>query len=170
MLESPKRLALEAVPVAVILLFWNLLAVVAQLQNAGGAVGSAGVVMAALFVVLRGVSLSSEVLPPATDSVTAILYQNARLALPAGAWFVGAVAVYALDGATYAYGPSSTASALASSLTGAGLGVVGLYAVAAGHRALLGDAPAGGRPPVNRDGVGSDGDDESPSDGASADD
>jgi len=163
MLSSPKRLALEAVPVAAILLFWNLLAGIAHFQNVGGPVGTAGVVMAALYVVLRGISLSSDVLPPATDNVAAILYQNALLALPAGAWFVAAMAVGAVE--IYVEEFTWIFSSVRTALGGAGLGVVGLYAVAAGRRALFED-PAGGRPSPDREGAGG----ESRSEGSSADD
>jgi hypothetical protein len=152
MLSSPKRLALEAVPVAAVLLFWNLLAGIAHVQNVAGPVGSAGVVMAALYVVVRGVSLSSDVLPPATDNVAAVLYQNALLALPAGAWFVAAMAFGAVE--AYVYDFSWVVSSLKTALGGAGLGVVGLYAVAAGRRALFEENPAGGRPSPDRESAG----------------
>ncbi|MFC4549715.1 MULTISPECIES: hypothetical protein [Halorussus] len=132
----PKRWAREPVPVAAILLFWNLLAVVAQMQNVGGPVRDAGIVMAALYVVVRGVSLSAEVQPTVAADVEAVLHENARLAVLAGAWFLGAIIVYAGDGNLYAYGPSSGAVALGSALAGAGLGVVGLYAVAVGYATL----------------------------------
>jgi hypothetical protein len=158
---QPRRLIRESAPVAVILAFWNLLAVVAQQQHVGESVGSAGVVMAALYVVVRGVSLSSETLPPVTGDVREILYENAQLAIPAGAWFLGAMLTNALGELLFAYGPPSFVSALASSLAGAGLGVVAIYAVAAGYR-TLDDGRAAGRE------SGSDA--ESEPDGASADD
>lgn len=140
---QPRRLIREGVPIAAILLFWNLLAVVASEQHVGESVGSAGVVVAALYVLIRGVSLSAEVLPPMTGDVRAVLYENARLAVPAGAWFLGAMATNALGELLFAYGPPSFVSALASSLAGAGLGVVAIYAVAAGYR-TLGDGSASG--------------------------
>ncbi|WP_135854046.1 hypothetical protein [Halorussus salinus] len=164
MLSSPKRLALEALPVAGILLFWNLLAGIAHFQNVGGSVGSAGVVMAALYVVVRGVALASDVLPPATDNVATILYQNALLALPAGAWFVAAMVVGAVE--AYVYEFTWVLASVKTALGGAGLGVVGLYAVAAGHRELVGEEPTGGRPSPDREGA----DGESRSGGSSADD
>ncbi len=162
----PREFVREAVPVAAILLFWNLLAGVAHFQNVGGPVGSAGVVMAALYVVLRGVALSSEVLAPATDDVAAILHQNALLALPAGAWFVAAMAVGAVE--IYVEEFAWVVSSVATALGGAGLGVVGLYAVAAGHRELVGEESAGGRSSPDRGGAGASG--ESRSEGSSADD
>ncbi|WP_135825115.1 hypothetical protein [Halorussus ruber] len=164
---QPRRLIRESAPVAAILSFWNLLAVVTQQQHVGESVGSAGVVMAALYVVVRGVSLSSEALPPVTGDVRAVVYENAQLAIPAGAWFLGAMVTNALGELLFAYGPPSFVSALASSLAGAGLGVVALYAVAAGYRTLDGGRAAGGRPPTDRE---SGSDEESEPDGASADD
>ena len=158
----PKRLAAEGVPVAGILAFWNLLAWVVQLQNVGGPVRTAGVVMAGLYVVVRGVSLAPVVPRFSTDDVRLVLYENARVAVPAGAWFVAAMAVAALDGALYPYAPSPTTTVVASALASAGLGVVGIYAVAAGYKTLGGGNGAGG-------GTGTTGD-ERPADGASADD
>ncbi|NHN61536.1 MULTISPECIES: hypothetical protein [Halorussus] len=157
----PKRLAAEAVPVAGILAFWNLLAHVVQIQNVGGPVRTAGVVMAGLYVVVRGVALAPDVPRFATDDVRVVLYENARVAVPAGAWFVAAMAVAALDAST-GYGHSPLTTVVASALAGAGLGVVGIYAVAAGYR-TLGEGSLGGGD------AGSTGDDR-PADGASADD
>lgn len=128
----PRRLAREGIPIAVILLFWNLLAVVAEQHEVGGAVRNAGFVMAALYVVVRGAGLASETVGPATGDPKAVLAENVRLAVPAGAWFVGAVLVFALDANLYRYHPSLVATVVGSALAGAGLGVVGLYAVAAG--------------------------------------
>jgi hypothetical protein len=134
----------EGIPIAAILLFWNLLAVVGQTQHVGESVGSAGIVMAALYVVVRGVSLSDEVLPPMTGDVRGIVYENALLAVPAGAWFLSAILVSKLAELIFRYVPSFV-SVFVSSLAGAGLGVVGLYAVAAGYRTLGGgNAGVGG--------------------------
>jgi hypothetical protein len=165
-------MAFESLPVAVILLFWNLLAVVAGEQHVGGSVSSAGVVMAALYVVVRGVSLSTEMPPPTTDDVRTLLYENALLAVPAGAWFVAAMLANALGELLFVYGPPSLVSSVVSSLAGAGLGVVGLYAVAAGYAAIGAGNAAGGRPPVDCDGGVEDGraDDETGAEGATADD
>ena len=168
---SAKRWAEQAVPVAAILLFWNVLAVVAAEQGVGGSIRSAGVVMAALYVLLRGVALASEVLVPATKDVIAVLFENARIAVPAGAWFLGAMVVYVADGYLFVYGPSSAATALASALAGGGLGVVGIYAVAAGYAALEnGDVANGGRDVTGGDRPANDrsppGDERSEEDGA----
>jgi hypothetical protein len=127
----------EGVSVAAIVLFWNLLAGIAHFQNVGGPVRVAGVVMAALYVAVRGVSLSGEVLPPMTGDVESILYENASLAVPAGAWFLAAMAVRAIESHIYEF--AWILSAFRTALAGAGLGVVALYAVAAGYRALGGE-------------------------------
>ena len=158
---QPKRLAAEAVPVAGILAFWNLLAWFVQHQNVGGPVRTAGVVMAGLYVVVRGVSLAPEVPRFATDDVRLVLYENARVAVPAGAWFVAAMAVAAIDGST-GYGHSPVTTIVASALAGSGLGVVGIYAVAAGYRTLGGGNLGGGDTRATGN--------ERPADGASADD
>lgn len=176
----PRRLIREGVPVAAILLFWNLLAGIAHFQNVGGTVGDAGVIMAALYVVVRGVSLSSEVFPPVTGDVEAVLYENARLAVPAGVWFVGAMAVGALEAHIHEF--TWIISSVKMALAGGGLGVVTLYAVAAGYRTFSGgkttdsDPPAGPGAADDREaaGDGTVADDEIPpsdeTDGASADD
>ncbi|NEU58243.1 hypothetical protein [Halorussus sp. MSC15.2] len=166
MIESPKRTAFEALPVAAILLFWNLLAGIAHFQGVGGPVSAAGVVMAALYVTVRGVSLAAEVIPPATADVRRSLYENARLAVPAGAWFVAAMAVGAVEAHIDEF--TWVISSVETALAGAGLGVVGLYAVAAGHSALGGaNAGSGGR---TLTGDESSTRDEPATDGASGDD
>ncbi|WP_435181542.1 hypothetical protein [Halorussus sp. AFM4] len=157
----PKRLAAEGVPVAGVLAFWNLLAWVVQHQNVGGPARTAGVVMAGLYVVVRGVALAPEVPRFATDDVRLVLSENARVAVPAAAWFVAAMAVAAIDGST-GYGHSPVTTVAASALASAGLGVVGIYAVAAGYR-TLGGGTVGGEDPGTAG-------DERPADGASADD
>lgn len=134
MLESPTRLAREAIPVAAILLFWNVLAGIARTQNVGGPVGEAGVLMAALYVVVRGISLSDRVVPLATGDVATVLTQNARIAMPAGAWFLGAMVAGAVELHVREF--TGFAWAVKTALAGAGLGVVGLYAVAVGVSAF----------------------------------
>ena len=129
---QPKRLAEEGVPVAAILLFWYLLAVVPSIQNVGGPIRTGGVVMAALCVAVRGAALSSEVRPTATGDLRDVIVENARVAVSAAVWFLGAMFVYALDGFLFRYGPSPVSTTLGDALAGAGLGVVGLYAVAVG--------------------------------------
>ncbi|WP_135830164.1 hypothetical protein [Halorussus halobius] len=135
---SPQRFVVETVPVVVILLFWNLLAWAAAFQNVGSPVRTAGFVMAALYVAVRGVSLSATVSPPATLDVASILRENARIAVPAGAWFVAAMAVSLVG--SYVVELPRVLAPVAESLAGAGLGVVGLYAVAAGTTAVRGRA------------------------------
>ncbi|WP_128478853.1 hypothetical protein [Halorussus pelagicus] len=152
MLNSPKRMTLEALPVAAILLFWNLLAGVAEFQGVAGSVSSAGVVMAALYVVVRGVSLAEQVRPPAMGRVETVLVENARLAVPAGAWFLAAVMAAAVE--RYVNEVLWLLSPVKTALAGAGLAVVGLYAVAAGYSALGGERAAGGRPHEDCDAPG----------------
>jgi predicted metal-binding membrane protein len=132
----PKRFVVETVPVVVILLFWSLLAWVVDFQNVGGPVRTAGFVMAALYVAVRGVALSTRVSPPATLDMASILRENARIAVPAGAWFVAAMAV-AMVGPSVPGLPRVFAP-VAGTLASGGLGVVGLYAVAAGTTAIRG--------------------------------
>jgi hypothetical protein len=142
MLALPsRRLAREGVPIAVILLFWNLLAVVPDPHGVGGAVRSAGVVMATLYVVVRGAGLASEAVGPVTGNPEAALRENARLAVPAGAWFLGSMVVFLASTATHLHVLSTVVERIASALAGAGLGVVGLYAVATGFAAFRSRPP-----------------------------
>ncbi|WP_158059015.1 hypothetical protein [Halorussus halophilus] len=144
---SAKRLATEAIPVATILLFWNVLGWIADMQEAGGLVRTAGTVMAALYVVLRGVALAPEVTPFGLekfspllrDDVKKLLSENARIAVPAGVWFLAGMVVFAVYPS---YVHLDILGAFGSALAGAGLGVVGLYAMAVGTSVLGGhDAP-----------------------------
>lgn len=141
---QPSRLIVESVPVAAILLLWHLLAGVARVQHVGGPVADAGAVMAALYVVVRGASLSDRADPPSTIDVRVVLAENARLAVPAGAWFLGAMAVGAIE--TYVHVFEWIVTAVASALAGAGLGVVGIYAVAAGYATFQRDGATTGVP------------------------
>ncbi|WP_115864961.1 hypothetical protein [Halorussus litoreus] len=141
---QPSRLVVESVPVAAILLFWNLLAWIVEFQNIGGPVRTAGTVMATLYVTVRGVSLASKTTPPAMMDVESVVRENARLAVPAGAWFVAAMVLTGVDGTLSPYPPTPLTSVVATAIAGAGLGVVGLYAVAAGTAALRRDGGAVG--------------------------
>ncbi|WP_132058813.1 hypothetical protein [Halorussus amylolyticus] len=136
-----KRLAAEGAPVAATLFFWHLLAVFAGFQNVGGPVRTAGVVMAVAYVTLRGVALSTKTQPLSTEDARAVLSENVRVAVPAGLWFVAAMAVGALE--VYVAVFTGTIAAAESALAGAGLGVVGLYAVAAGYAAIRERRPIG---------------------------
>lgn len=130
----------ESVPVAATLLFWNLFGAVFQfaapLQSL---VATGGTLMAGLYVVVRGVALSWKVPVPETADLEALVRQNARVAAPAGVWFLGAAVLLA----GREVGPGGDVlAALGSAAAGAGLGVVGLYAVAAGTAALRGEEAA----------------------------
>jgi len=142
----PRRLVREGVPIVAILLFWNLLAVFVDPHGIGGAVRNAGVVMAVLYVVVRGAGLAPEAVPPSTEDIGAVLWENARLAVPAGAWFLAALVVYLLGTALGTavrrqfHFVSEVVTSLEGAFAGAGLGVVGLYAVATGFAAFDGGA------------------------------
>lgn len=141
MLALPvRRLVRESAPVAAILLFWSVLSWFAPSPEIGASVRDAGVVMAALFVVRRGVALSSEVVPVESNDFGTVLYENARVAAPAGVWFLAAAAV--VVSGQYWDRPGLLgvflSPALVRACVGAGIGVVGLYAVAVGYSVLRG--------------------------------
>lgn len=139
----PKRLAEEGVPVAAILLFWTVVSWVFTLNpTLSGAARDAGIVMAALYVVVRGARLAPEVSPPETDDVRVIVRENARVAVAAGAWFLAAALFHLVDqfwlelrGLRPFFSRTEWVVQL---LAGAGLGVVALYAVAVGIAAFDG--------------------------------
>jgi hypothetical protein len=131
----PKRLAAEGLPVAATLLFWTAASWLLALDpTTAGAVRDAGVVMATLHVIVRGISLAPRVSPPSVRDAGSVLRENARVAVPAGAWFVAAAAVHLIAQLwTDLRAPGlfvSSAEPIAFVLAGAGVGVVGLYAVA----------------------------------------
>lgn len=148
----PKRFALEAVPVAATLLFWTVASWLLALDPAtASAVRDAGAVMAALYVVVRGVALAPLVSPRSTHDVESVLRENARVAVPAGAWFVAAAVVHLLAQLWRDVGAPglfvSPERWLTAVLAGGGLGVVGLYAVAVAATVLRREASAGAAAP-----------------------
>lgn len=130
------RLLRESAPVAAILLFWLVPAAVVQPVVANGLV-RAGVVMALLYTVVRGVDLARHApSTPAPETVEELVRENLRVAIPAAAWFALASAVYfvahvwTLLGIPGAF--TSPADGLAYVFTGAGVAVVLLYAIVVG--------------------------------------
>jgi len=129
-----RRLVEETVPVAVVLLFWSVLAAIAQ---SGVALGLriAGVVMALLYVVVRALALADSLADDGqpVDSEP-ILRENATVAVASGVWFLTALLfsapipiarqiVYLLRGLF---------SAISFAFAATGVLTVVLYAVAVG--------------------------------------
>ena len=126
---------------AAVLLFWVVLSWFGWQPVVSTAARYAGVVMAVCYAVVRGVELGRAIpdagtRTPGPDDVRGIVYENARAALSAGAWFVAAALVGFVESAWDATGlPGafvSPAPALSFVLAGAGVGVVVVYAVAVG--------------------------------------
>lgn len=116
-----KRLLQEGVPIAAVLLFWTALSLFTDSPVAGG-LRYAGVVMAALYVVVRGVELAGSFpVVGAPETPGELLLENASVAVSASLWFAGAVVAYAVF-----------LDPLGFVLTGTGVGTVLLYAVAVG--------------------------------------
>ena len=138
---EPRRLVREGAPVAAVLVFWVVLSWFGWESVVASAVRYAGVVMALFYAVTRGVELGRTVpaagtQTPGPGDVRSVLYENARVALAAGAWFLAALAVYFVESAWDATGlPGafvSPAADLSFALAGAGVGCVVVYAVAVG--------------------------------------
>ncbi len=138
---EPRRLAREGAPVAVVLLFWVALSWFGWESVVASALRYAGVVMALCYAVTRGVELGRAIpdagtRTPGPGDVGGVLYENSRVALAAGAWFLAALAVYFAESAWDATGlPGafvSPAGDLSFTLAGAGVGCTVVYAVAVG--------------------------------------
>jgi hypothetical protein len=142
---TPRRLVAETVPVAAVLLFWVVVSWIAPLPTVSSGLRLAGVVMALLYVGVRGASLARTT-PVATQpvAVAGVVRENARVLLAAGTWFLAAGVLQALDplwdlaGLPGAF--TSPADSLAFVATGTGVAAVVLYAVAVGVARVRGDA------------------------------
>lgn len=143
-----RRLLRESAPVTVILLFWVVLSSVVRPTIATGLL-RAGVIMALLYTVVRGVALARTHQPtPQPDDLEGILRENVRVALPAGVWFLAAYLVYFIEQVWDVLGipgwDTSPAEGLAFVFVGAGVAVVLLYAISVGLPRVRGNAPATG--------------------------
>lgn len=139
-----RRLLRASAPVAVILLFWVGLSSVVRPVVATGLV-RAGVIMALLYTVVRGVALARTQPPtPQPDDLKCVLLENVRVALPAAAWFLAASLVYVIEQVWDTLGipgwDTSPAAGLAFVFTGTGVAVVLLYAITVGLPRVRGDA------------------------------
>lgn len=131
-----RRLLEESVPAAVVLLFWVVLSWFGRPPVETG-LRYAGVAMVLLYVGVRGAALAESLSPPPLpEDPEDVLRENARVAVPAGAWFLAALLVYVVEGLWNLLGVpgafTSPADSLAFVLTGAGVATVLLYAVAVG--------------------------------------
>lgn len=145
---GPRSLVRESAPVAVILLFWVGLSSFVRPVIATGLV-RAGVIMALLYTIVRGVRLARTHQPtPEPDDLEGLLRENVRVALPAAAWFLAAYLVYALERTWTVLGipgwDTSPAEVLAFVFTGAGVAVVLLHAITVGVPRIRGNAPGTG--------------------------
>jgi len=149
------RLLRESAPVAVVLLFWVLLSSLLP-DVVTDAVLLAGVVMALLLVVVRGVALAAA-LPtvPAPDDTGAVLRENVGVALGAGVWFLAALVVYAAEGLWNLLGIpgafTTPAPGLAFVFSATGVATVVLYAVAVGLPRVRRATDGGGSHGAGRD-------------------
>jgi hypothetical protein len=89
---SVRRLIREGDPIAMIVFFWALLASISTYPLVSTGLRVAGLLMALLYALVRGVHLSRDVSPgsPPTEH-GALLKENARVLGAAGAWFLTAV-------------------------------------------------------------------------------
>lgn len=144
---STRRLLQESAPVVVILLFWTVLSWLVRYDIAAGFV-RAGVIMALLYTVVRGVSLARRTpTAPQPDDIEGLLRENVHVALPAGGWFLAAHLVYFIEGLWDLFGIpgvfTSPAADLSFVFIGAGVAVVLLYAISVGLPRVRGDVVDG---------------------------
>lgn len=141
---ATRRLLRESAPVAVILAFWVVLSSLVRPTIASGLL-RAGIIMALLYTVVRGVTLA-RTQPPTShpDDLEGLLRENVRVALPAGAWFLAAHLVYVIeqmwDALAIPGWDTSPAGGFAFVFVGAGVAVVLLYAISVGVPRVRGDA------------------------------
>jgi hypothetical protein len=152
---SVPRLLRESLPIAVVLLFWTILSWPLPTPGAvAGPMRTAGVAMAALYVVVRGIALADGTTPPALEDAATLVRENARVFVAAAAWFLAAGLVDAGGGLWDALDfPglfTSPVDTLASAFVLTGLGTVALYAVTVGVAAVR-DDNAGSRPAATSD-------------------
>lgn len=85
-----QRVLTESVPIGAILLAWALLSALATASGSlQFAIQLAGLLMAALFALVRGVALAHEATPAYEDpTVEDVLEENGRAMLAGGPWFV----------------------------------------------------------------------------------
>lgn len=130
------RLLRESIPVAAILSFWLFFGRFVHPIIANGLL-RAGVVMALLYTVGRGISLTQAVQSTAqTRDIRDTIKENIHVAIPAGAWFLVAALVYQVEDFWNTFAlpglDTSPADYIALVFTGAGVAVVLLYAIATG--------------------------------------
>lgn len=126
----------ESVPVAVILLFWTVLSSIV-IRPVAPSLLRAGIVMALLYTVVRGVTLARTHQPTRRpDDLEGILRENVSVALPAGVWFLAAHLAYFVEQIWDRLGIPGSVSPLVEplvfSFSGSGVAVVLLYAIAVG--------------------------------------
>jgi hypothetical protein len=138
---TARALLRESLPVVAVLFFWSVLSW-PTIPGVDDALRTAGLAMVALYVVVRGVSLSRHVSAPVFSDVASVLRENVRAALPAAGWFVAAHLVAALESLWQGVGLpglfTSPRGALVRLFALTGVATVGLYAVAVGTAALRG--------------------------------
>ncbi|WP_090623347.1 hypothetical protein [Natrinema salaciae] len=135
----------ESTPVAIILLFWVVLSSIVTHSIANGLL-RAGVIMALLYTIVRGVTLARTHQPtPQPDGLEGVLRENVKVALPAGVWFLAAHIVYSIETLWNSLGIPVSVTFLAETLSfifiGAGVAVVLLYAIAVGLPRVRGNTP-----------------------------
>ncbi len=105
---EPHQLLRDSLPIAVILTLWMILDIiffqVIFLPLPGG-FRWGGIVMALLYVVVKGVQRGREISAPTPTDIRGILIENAQVLLVAGVWFVLAGIYYEFSHYRWVLGP-----------------------------------------------------------------
>ncbi len=141
-----RRLVKESVPAAVVLLFWSVLAAIAQ---SGVSLGLriAGVVMALLYVVVRATRVATSVADGGQPvEPEPILRENATVAVASGAWFLAGLVATALSSQFSFFPLRRLLSGISFALAATGVATVVFYAVAVGTARLRGLSESASQP------------------------
>ncbi|MFB6170239.1 MAG: hypothetical protein ABEJ06_03745 [Haloarculaceae archaeon] len=140
-----RRLYGESLPVAVALSFWVVLSWFGGAPGVARGLRLAGVVMALLYVVVRGRAIARSQPPtPQPTDVAGVLSENLRVLAAAGGWFLAALVAALVDPYWRVVGLpglfASPVDSLVFVLSGTGVGTVLLYALAVGLPRLRSEA------------------------------
>lgn len=134
-IEYAKRLFRASLPAFGTLLFWVVLSWFAVQRLLVPGIRRAGLVMAALYVLVAGRELAPATTTPRLGDLEAVLYQNAQVGVAAAGWLLAGILVGVVDSAWAGLGlPGAFTSPLGDLLwvfSWSVVATVGIYVVAA---------------------------------------
>lgn len=151
---ATRQLLRESTPVAVILLFWVVLSSVVR-PDIGSGLLRAGVIMAGLYTLVRGVMIAKPVHPTVQPTdLEGVLRENVTVAVPAGLWFIAAHLIYFVEHRWDMMGIPGVATSPANDFVfvfiGTGVATVFLYAIVVGISRIREEPTTPGNPGADR--------------------